>query len=131
LLGEYSDYPVVNAVIEGNALGRIFADNQANPQSGFVLTNAGFSYLLGSPQNETFNQALKEWLDNEIFPQIQTSDDPTLIFYPLADGWEGALNGMLKARKGYDIFRKQFAFDQGKFSQLADGHGQIPAGFSL
>jgi RimJ/RimL family protein N-acetyltransferase len=131
LLETYADYPVINAVIEGHAPGRVFTDHATDPQSAFVLTNAGFSYLLGSPKNRAFNQALKGLLDNEIFPEIKQSDDPTLIFYPLSDGWEAPLKEMLTGREVYDIFRKQFTFNQEKFSQLAGGRSQIPAGFSL
>ena len=49
-MGKHADYPVVNAVIEGNAPGRVFVDHNSDPQSAFVLTNAGFSYLMGSSQ---------------------------------------------------------------------------------
>jgi RimJ/RimL family protein N-acetyltransferase len=131
LLGEYIDYPVVNAILEGNSFGRVFIDNQANPRSAFVLTNAGFSYLLGSPQNEAFNQGLKQLLDNEILPQIQASTDPTLIFYPLAEDWELPLKEVLEKREVYDIFRKQFTFTRDKFVQQANCQNQVPSGFSL
>jgi len=131
LLREYAGYPVVNAVIEGNSPGRIFVDHSAEPRSAFVLTNAGFSYPVGSPQNKAFNQMLKEQLDHEIFPEIQTSDDPTLIFYPLSDGWESPIKEMLGTRKVYDLYRKQFCFHPEKFASHADWQIRIPAGFSL
>ncbi len=131
LLGKYTDYPVVNAVIVGNAPGRVFVDRYTEARSAFVLTNAGFSYLLGSSNEDGFCQSLKELLDREIFPEIQSSADPTLIFYPLSDGWETSLKEILGARKIYDLFRKQFAFRKEKFDQQADWRDQIPAGFSM
>lgn len=131
LLGSYSDYPVVNAVLQGNAPGRVFVDQCSEPQSAFVLTNAGFSYLMGSSNKDGFYQSLKELLDREIFPEIQSSDDPTLIFYPLSDGWETALKEILGARKVYNLFRKQFAFRNEKFAQHEDWRDKIPAGFSM
>ena len=130
LLGEYADYPVVNAIIQGNATGRVFVDDPAEPKSAFILTNAGFSYLVGSPGNEDFNQTLKRLLDNEIFPAITHSDDPTLIFYPLADDWEMPLKKMFVGREVYDIFRKQFRFNPEIFAQHADQQNRIPASFS-
>jgi GNAT superfamily N-acetyltransferase len=130
-LGKYIDYPVVNAVIEGNAPGRVFVDHSENPGSSYILTNAGFSYLVGSPKNEAFNQALKGLLDDELFPRIQTSVDPTLIFYPLADGWETPLKEILGTRKVARLFRKQFVFDKEKFAQKLDWQDKIPSGFTL
>jgi len=130
-LGRYSQYPVVNAMLEGNVSGRVFADDIDNPKSAFVLTNAGFSYLIGLPQNDTFNLGLKELLDNEIFPEIQATDDSTLIFYPLSDGWETPLKGMLDGRKVLDLFRKQYTFNPVKFAHHADQQKQVPAGFQM
>jgi RimJ/RimL family protein N-acetyltransferase len=131
LLGKYADYPVVNAIVEGNSSGRIFVDYPTEPKSAFVLTNAGFSYLVGSPGNEDFNQSLMRLLDNEIFPKIRQSDDPTLIFYSLADGWEQSLKEILDGREVYDIFRKQFTFNPEKFAEHANWQHQIPAGFQM
>jgi RimJ/RimL family protein N-acetyltransferase len=131
LIREYADYPVVNAVIEGNSPGRIFVDNSVDPQTALVLTNAGFSYPMGSPQNKAFNHTLKEKLDSEIFPETQSSSDPSLVFYPLSDDWEPPLKGMLRTRKIYNLFRKQFCFRPEKFALHTDWQNRIPAGFSL
>jgi len=131
LLGKYSNYPVVNAVIEGNSPGQIFVDTLADPKSAFVLTNAGFSYLAGSPKNFEFNNTLKELLDNDLFPKIKESDDPTLIFYPLSDGWEAPIKKMLGQREIHNTFRKQVAFKPEKFTQHSDWEAHIPVGFNL
>lgn len=131
LLGEYTNYPVVNAVIEGNSPGRIFVDNPTYPKSAFVLTNAGFSYTIGSQKNSGFNLMLKELLENQIFPKIKQTDDPTLIFYPLPDDWEAIIKKILDQRKVHSIFRKQFKFNQEKFAQHSDWPNQIPKDFSL
>lgn len=128
LLGKYSDYPVINAVIEGNATGRIFVDTPVDPESAYVLTKAGFSYLVGSPKNFDFNLALKDLLNDQIFAKIKKTGDPTLIFYPLVDGWEAPLKEILSGHEVYDIFRKQFAFHPEKFPGLDQ---QVPAGFGL
>ena len=131
LLGKYAEYPVVNAVLEGNSPGRIFVDNPTHPKSTFVLTNAGFAYLVGSPRNHDFNNALKKLLNDKLFPEIKESNDPTLIFYPLADGWEVSLKEILGERKIHDLFRKQFTFNPEKFAQHSDWQNQIPAGFQI
>lgn len=131
LLGKYIDYPVVNAIIENNSPGCIYVDDTVAPKSAFVCTNAGFSYLVGSSQNEGFNLELKGFLENELFPKIKKSDDPTLIFYPLSDGWEIPLKNILGEQTFYDLFRKQFTFNQNKFVQQSNWQDQIPAGFSL
>ena len=80
---------------------------------------------------KTFITHSKNLLESEIFPEIQSSDDPTLIFYPLSDGWETALKEILGERKVYDLFRKQFTFHQEKFAQHADWRDQVPTGFSM
>ena len=131
LLGEYADFPVVNAVIEGNTPGQIFVDQKAEPQSAFVLTDAGFSYLLGFPHNKAFNRKLKEQLDHEIFPRFKVSSDPTLIFYPLSDNWEIPLKRILERYTVHEIFRKQFSFKKSKFKRFTAGSDLIPEGFSL
>jgi GNAT superfamily N-acetyltransferase len=127
LLGAFANYPVVNAVIEGNSPGRIFVDAIGSPQSAFVLTYAGFSYLLGAADNARFNESLEQWLKAEIFPALAHSDDPTLIFYPLADGWEQPLKAMLEGYPVYDLFRRQFSFH----SDRLRGPAEPPAGFAL
>jgi RimJ/RimL family protein N-acetyltransferase len=131
LLGNFTDYPVVNAVLEGSTPGRVFADHEAAPQSAFVLTNAGFSYLVGNPNHEAYNHALGDLLNTELIPKIHGSDDPTLVFYPLTNGWESPLRKMIGKRKVFDIYRKQFSFNLEKFAQRADQHNQVPAGFSF
>ncbi len=127
LLGAFADYPVVNAVIEGNSPGRICVDALESPQSAFVLTNAGFSYLIGAADNANFNKSLAHLLTGEIFPDLAQSDDPTLIFYPLAEGWEPPLKAMLGGYQAYDLFRRQFSFHPDRFR----GPAETPAGFAL
>ena len=131
LLGEYKEHPVVNAVIEGNASGRIFGDYPTNPGSAFVLTNAGFSYLAGSPQNDNFNRGLKELLENDLFPEIRESDDPTLIFYPLTEGWGQTIQTILRDHQPIRIFRRQFTFNPKKFWQQALQNKLVPTGLQL
>jgi len=131
LLGKYSQYPVVRAVLEGKAPGRVFVDDHLNPKSAYVLTLAGFSYTIGNPQNSAFSQGLKDLLFQELFPQIKVSSDPTLIFYPLSDGWGKVFKDILTKVPVHDLYRKQFEFKPEKFTQIANQQGAVPAGFSL
>ncbi|WP_242217551.1 GNAT family N-acetyltransferase [Bacillus cereus group sp. BfR-BA-01380] len=57
----------VQAIIEGNNLGRVFVDHVAFPQSGLVwLGNLdGFTFI-GNPNNESFNFEIKQFLNGKI-----------------------------------------------------------------
>ncbi len=128
LLGHLHDFPVVNAVIQGHNPGRIFADSGSKPQAAFVLTEAGFSYLCGDPQQSKFNAGLKELLHGEIFPAIRASADPALIFYPLNLGWLDPLKTMTQTVQQFELYRKRFTFHPENFKPHHNWATRLPDG---
>ena len=129
-LSDTHAHPVVNAIVEGNSPGRIFVDDRDKPQSAFILTNCGYSYLTGKADNETFNASLSALLAESLLSEIAHSEDPTLILYPLSPGWEDTISILLKNRTPINLYRRTFTFDPAKFAALID-HRTPPKGFEL
>jgi len=123
-------HPVVNAIVEGNSPGRIFVDARDNPQSAFILTNCGYSYLAGKADNAAFNASLSTLLAESLLSEIAHSEDPTLILYPLSPGWDDKISVLIKNHTPIKLYRRTFTFDPAKFAALIE-HCTPPKGFEL
>ena len=83
----------VTAVLQQKSPGRVYVDDLANPQSGFLVC-IDRAYLVGNPQNELrFNRRAAKrangtplcWLDDRVNPD---DSDPELVLT-----WNRPTNG--------------------------------------
>ncbi|MBN1873989.1 MAG: GNAT family N-acetyltransferase [Anaerolineae bacterium] len=119
---------LVYAVIEGNSPGRIFIDRPGDPLSALVLTDAGYSYVGGHPDNDEFNRALAPLLFNEILPQMEEKE---LILFAFSEAWRDKLDILLRPHGAIVIQRKVFDFNPGRFAVHAGWRARVPAGFQM
>jgi len=59
-----ADYPMCRSVLAGVYPAKVFVDEPANPKTGLLMTffdqSAVWAFLVGSPSNKDFNQALQQ-----------------------------------------------------------------------
>lgn len=116
------------AVVNGDANGQIFVDNQIKPRVAYIIHDYGMSLILGDSTNTEFNQFLIEY-----WSKVTRSHDEFLQAYPkswdktipillnsdlLIDGVDSAEKIM---RAKYVLHtRVNFFFNQKKYSELRE-----------
>ncbi|WP_409300929.1 GNAT family N-acetyltransferase [Peribacillus sp. SCS-155] len=131
LLGELKHHPVVNGVIDGNNLGRVFVDNLKKPESALVWAKNEMFFLIGNSKNELFHSSLKETIIKRIKPEaLDIGDDHfNLELHNTAD-WEAAV---------MEVFdhtlligeRVPFSFDKVAFSEFMSSRNiDLPEGYT-
>lgn len=118
---------VVPAVLAGAAPGRVWVDDPANPQSGFL--QAGHRcHLSGRPDNSLFNQDVRRIFLDEIYPQGQARGELEFALYYSSPGWETAVQFILDGKD--PIFDQRHYYE---FHGLNDPawRERIPDGFFL
>lgn len=121
----------LQAVLEGNAPGRVFVDQAHAPPSAFVWTRWGYYYLLGSSHNAAFVSALAQQLADELLPASLAGGEPEPILYPDDPGWKTHWETLFEGRQTFEIYRRVHAFDRAAFDRLPDWRAHIPAGFAI
>jgi RimJ/RimL family protein N-acetyltransferase len=83
-------------VLAGLHPGRVFVDDPADPQAGFVSREDPWCFLAGDPAHEEFNRALNETLyAREVVPKQISS----LLFTCQPGDWDGHLAEVMAPRK--------------------------------
>ena len=102
-----TQFPLINAVIEGQQEGGIYVDQVEAPNAAFVYHKFGFSTLLGDDQSGNFEDDLKELF----FTQ---SSFPIKYFhwYDPPDKWQNIMSDSILKQNYKDRQRTQFTFDQ-------------------
>jgi len=114
--------------LEALSPGAIFVDDLNQPKSVFGYSMRRF-FLAGSPNNEGFNQAVKGFFNDTLYPNAAEMKIPHFNLHYSPDDWDDVisfiLNGVYPVRDG----RHYYAF---KDSQLKhDWRSLIPEGFTL
>lgn len=95
----------INAIIEGNRLGEIYVDNLNKPKSAFVLaTRALACYLVGFPDNEDFNTAVKRLLVERITPKVNRSAYDFFVMRYFPHEWDKKIEEILKNQRPWKSF---------------------------
>jgi GNAT superfamily N-acetyltransferase len=117
---------VVNAILEGSVPGAVYVDNPAQPQSAFAWTGRRF-FLVGSPGNEAFNEAVRGLFTGVIYGQgIEAGLSMLELCYAPAH-WEEAIRAILRARPPMKSLRQYYRFRELKH----DWRRVLPVGFRL
>lgn len=115
-------FPLISAVINDKQRGQVFADEPTHPQSALIVTNFGFTLLVGTP-NASFNRSLA--LGFSTADQLKPS---YLLWYSPPAAWQRHLDTqptLVRRRE-----RVRFKFPVQDVSWLKSPI-QIPAGFEL
>lgn len=111
-------------VLDGLYQGRVFVDDTANPQSGFVTKDGIWWFLAGNPHNEIFNKAL----NTAIFDRTINGEKGwggMLVCHP-AD-WDAQIPTIYAPRIPIKTGRLHYICQQ----LNVDWRAQIPDGFDI
>ncbi len=81
------------AVLKQHVSGRVYVDRSENPRTFYVVHPYGMSLLFGDPGNESFTQALYDYITNQSATRHQVEwlqTDP-------AGEWSGVIDSMLSS----------------------------------
>ena len=116
------------SLLEGLSPGAIFVDNREQPNSVFGYSMRRF-FLAGSPNNESFNQGVKRFFNDTLYPNTAAMEMPfyTLRYSP--DGWDKLIPIILAGCYPVREIRHFYEFDT---TQLEiERRLLIPEGFTL
>lgn len=124
------DRVALQALIEGNAPGRLFVDKTNQPTVAFTWTEFRYSYLAGDTSNDAFIEGLRTLLASELVPEARDSHDPTLVLYPYPESWKDKIGSLLPGFSPIELARRTFTFERGR-SQVHDWQAGMPQGFRI
>lgn len=131
LLCEQPFHPVINGVIDGNNLGRIFVNDKTDISTALIWAKNEMFYLIGNSTNFSFNESIRDLFIKTIKPEAISIGDlyVNLETYP-KDEWKD-VHSLFKHLLAVGE-RVPFTFDKSLF--LALDHKkllQIPKGYVL
>lgn len=115
------------AVCEGYNPGRIFVDDEQDPQTTMIWTPVGYYFLVlgqGQKLDEVANL-----LTETFIPTSKAIGETGFILIAEFDNWKEKTSALLNNREVIEIFRRPFKFHKEHFN--ANWREKIPAGFDL
>ena len=115
------------AVCEGYNPGRIFVDDEQDPQTTMIWTPVGYYFLVlgqGQKLDEVANL-----LTETFIPTSKAIGETGFILIAEFDNWKEKTSALLNNRDVIEIFRRPFKFHTERFN--ANWREKIPAGFDL
>lgn len=113
---------VMNALLAGNAHGRIWVDEPVSPSSAFLWDEHAITYFAGDAENQSFNQSIQKILAQQIAP------GSFLIACYEQDGWVNQLSGIFGNQTLYPAQRRLYHLES---LRVPDWRERIPKGFAI
>jgi RimJ/RimL family protein N-acetyltransferase len=126
LLARMDGHQVLASILAGATPARIFVDHPSEPKTAFTGFHARM-FLLGSPDNPAFNQALQRYLLEQAIPEARANGGEAFIFHLDSEAWLPQLELILAGL--YPLERKRLYFRCAPHQQ--DVSSLLPAGFQL
>lgn len=115
------------AVCEAFNVGRVFADDEQNPQNACIWTPVGY-YLLALGHGQDL-QSMSNLLTEIFVPESKSMGETGFLLIAELNDWKEQTSKLLGNREVIEIFRRQFVFNAEKFN--ANWREKIPAGIEL
>ena len=115
------------AVCEGYNPGRIFVDDEQDPQTTMIWTPVGY-YFLVLGQGQKLDE-VSNLLAETFIPASKAIGETGFILIAEFDNWKEKTSALLNNREVIEIFRHPFKFHKEHFN--ANWREKIPAGFDL
>jgi RimJ/RimL family protein N-acetyltransferase len=115
--------PFCGAVLAGVHPGRVFVDDPASPQTGFVSREDPWCFLAGDPADGAFNRALNEAIYTR---QAVPEKVPSLLFTCRPGDWGGRLAEVMAPRQPIPGRRRRYV---GRAAP--EGHQAAPEGYRV
>lgn len=115
----------IDAVVAGNSPGIIWVDDTSDPRHAYMWDKGHCHYFVGESDDARFNKSLREFLNDEIFPQMRKKGFQVLKAY-YTNAWEGAIETILE---GVNAEKRKRIFHRYTRSNVPLSNS--PSGFSL
>ena len=115
------------AVCEGYNPGRIFVDDEQDPQTTMIWTPVGYYFLVLGQEQKLDEVA--NLLTETFIPASKAIGETGFILIAEFDNWKEKTSALLNNREVIEIFRRPFKFYKEHFN--ANWREKIPAGFDL
>ncbi|MFX1255810.1 MAG: GNAT family N-acetyltransferase [Promethearchaeota archaeon] len=136
LVNNFKHRPVLEAIIEGSAVGRIFVDDLSAPRSAIVWTFESEGelvfFLLGESNNTQFNEAFQKFFNTEIKSLAKKNGWEEYYLLPLSKWSERTLKDIFGDKTLIKDTVKYFLLNPKTFRELhSDWKKSIPEGYSV
>jgi GNAT superfamily N-acetyltransferase len=121
----------LGGVFGGWYKGRIFVDDVTSPSAAYVWTPWGYHYFAGTPNNVSFNQAMRKMLADELQPESAAVGESNILLTLAPEGDEVLVGDILPSPTAIKIYRSTFKFNKTKFQSVGDWKSRIPIDFSM
>lgn len=114
---------VFDALVVGNAPGRLWVDDPSNPLSAFLWDTGPRFYFAGSEDDRAFNESVKQ-----IAQQAAPPTGAYMVVYCDSPHWEGKLSDIFGGRP---LHRAQRCMYKLGSPWIPDWRDRLPRGFSV
>ena len=77
----------IASILEGNTLAPVYVDDPADPRAAFTWFHSR-AFLVGSPENLGFSQALHAHIQYRLLPQLAADGQDAIILYASSSEWD-------------------------------------------
>lgn len=85
----------VKAVASGMNPGRVYVDDAANPEAALIWVQGQSGYqLIGNAQSEVFRSELRMYIENHIYPELETLQISDVEIGVADHNWQEVLEHM-------------------------------------
>jgi RimJ/RimL family protein N-acetyltransferase len=89
LFGPLGENLALSAFLERSAPARIYVDDPGLPRAALIWAGHRF-YLAGQPDNEAFNEGVRELFADEVYPEALAAAGRPMFTLQFSPGWEGS-----------------------------------------
>ncbi len=101
----------LRAMLEGDVDAEIYVDDVQAPHVAFTRTQHRF-YLVGTPDNATFNVALRDHLLNNVYPEALAAGDVMFTLYYAPEAWGITVPDVLRGKDPIPDARHYYEFQE-------------------
>ena len=127
LFKDFSCNLTVDAIIEGNRLGKIYVDNMANPKAAFAWAKSSEYALVGSHKIDDFSLSLQRLIAERITPEVIKNNITFSVLFYYPDIWNEKIDTVLRNFAARKSFRWRFTFRELKVSWK----DRVPSGYHI
>lgn len=110
---------VVPSILDGNTIGRVYADHAERPQTALIWNQMDTLLLAGDTANDAINRALRWLLLSSLMPDARARGVPGFTLYPGSAAWVTTLSQIAPGlavrplpRRAFHLARLKVAWHQ-------------------
>jgi GNAT superfamily N-acetyltransferase len=100
----------IESIIQGLTQAKIFVDDRKSPSSAFTWLK-GRAWLAGNPDNDTFNEALPQLLEETYYKLLRDHKAEGFLLYYRPDGWKNRMDYLFDKMPRIEALRYRYHLD--------------------